>query len=94
MCIWRDVLIDHATVCVCVCVYMHESVCVYMRMCVCMSVCQFVDRGSSWKANISLASQEFPPILWKPEVHYRVHNSLPLFTIMSQMNPSKSSHYI
>jgi hypothetical protein len=50
MCIGRDVLIDHATVYVCV--YMHY-VCVY--------VCQFVGRGSSWKTNSFLASQEVSP---------------------------------
>jgi hypothetical protein len=74
----------------CVCVYMYE--CVYAL--VYMYVCQFVERGSSWKANSFLVSQEIPPILWKPEVISRVHNSPPLFTVMSRMNPSTSYHYI
>jgi len=33
-CARRDVLIDHATVCVCVRVYMIQCECVYMHLCV------------------------------------------------------------
>jgi hypothetical protein len=36
----------------------------------------------SMKAYSFLASQETPRILWNPKVHYRFHNSMPLFSIL------------
>jgi hypothetical protein len=36
---------------------------------------------------VSCARQEITRTLWKPEVHYNAHNSLPLVPFLSQINP-------
>jgi hypothetical protein len=40
------------------------------------------------EANISLASQKMPRLMWSLKVHYRVHNSSPVVRVLSKMNPS------
>jgi hypothetical protein len=47
-------------------------------------------QGPSRKAASFLASREFPRILLKPKIHYRVHNSPPVVPVDSQMNPIHS----
>jgi hypothetical protein len=40
-----------------------------------------------WEANSHSASQNILRLLWNLKVHCHVHNSLPLFPTLSQMNP-------
>ena len=48
----------------------------------------FLERAELfWKANRFSASQEFPRILCKPMVYYRIYMCPPRFPILSQFNP-------
>jgi hypothetical protein len=42
---------------------------------------------SPWEATSRLATQEFPDILWNPEIYNRIRKSPPLVLILSQINP-------
>jgi hypothetical protein len=53
-----------------------------------------MEQSPSWQANIHSAIQEIPRLLWKPTVHYLIHNSPPLIRTWARWIQSTPSHPI
>ena len=44
-------------------------------------------QNPTWQTNCSSVSRECLHLLWSSKVHYHIDKSLPLFTVLSQINP-------
>jgi hypothetical protein len=55
-----------------------------------------MEQSPSEEANRFSASQEIPPILWNPKVHYSIHKYPPPVSIPNQLDPvhTTTSHFL
>jgi hypothetical protein len=52
-----------------------------------MKLTNSMEQSPSCEAYNSSASQEIPQIFYDPKFHHRVHDSLPLVSLLSQISP-------
>ena len=52
-----------------------------------------MEQSHSWEANQFSASQDTPPILCSPKVHYRIHKCQPPVPILNPIDPAHTPTY-
>ena len=62
----------------------------------CYSLTHSMEQSPSWEANRFSAGQKIPRLLWKPEVHYRIHKCSPPVPFLRQLDPvhDSTSHFL
>ena len=82
------------------CVCTHRLSCVVCRIYFLLFIgplpTHFIGQCPSWEAHRFSASQEIPPISWKPKVHYRIRKYPSPVRILSQLDPvhTLASHFL
>jgi hypothetical protein len=67
--------------------------CIRLKLLLILNVHSLTELSPSRKSVNFAATQELPSILRNPKIHYHVHKSPPLVSILSQVNPINASPY-